>query len=132
MPILYEPTSTRGDHGIWKLTYGQPSKTPFKFDWKGKTAGGEFINFKIDSSCRVQCVIKENLSDELYIILKEIQMGDNNSIMLELNREDSLKLLGGKNYHLTVILYDSNNELIRVLLRDLPIRIEGSGVPDEY
>lgn len=132
MPILYEPTSTRGDHGIWKMTYGQPSRTPFKFDWKGKTSGGEFINFKIDSSCYVQCVIKENISDEIYVILKNVQVSENNTIMFELDRKDVSKLLGGKEYHLTMTLFDENNELIRILLSDLPIRIEGSGVSDEY
>ena len=132
MPILYEPTSTRGDHGIWKMTYGQPSKTPFRFDWKGRTAGGELLNFKISTTCSVEFVIKERLSDKIYLISKKVQMGENNSVMLEITAEESLMLLGGKQYHLTATLYDENDTIIRILLRDLPIVVDASGVSDEY
>ncbi|MEG1565311.1 MAG: hypothetical protein RR342_01035 [Bacilli bacterium] len=128
MPILYEATSPRGDHGIWTLTYGQPSKTPFKFNWRGKTAGGEYINFNIDTTCYVEVEIKEYLEDETSIISKTIQMEENNSILLELTQSDSLLLKAEKNYHMTVTLYDSSDVLVRILLRDLPIKILGSGV----
>lgn len=127
MPILYEATSPRGDHGLWVLTYGQPSKTPFKFNWRGKTSGGEFINFKIDTTCNCFIEIKENLDDEISIISKTISMGENNSIMLEITREESLLLKREKTYHMTVTLFDSSNNVIRVLLRDLPIKILSSG-----
>lgn len=127
MSILYEATSPRGDHGIWMLTYGQPSKTPFKFNWRGKTFGGEFINFDISTSCYVLVEIKEQLEDDTNIISKTITMGENNSILLEITREESLRLKREKSYHMTVTLFDSSDNVIRVLLRDLPIKILSSG-----
>ena len=128
MPMLYEATSPRGDNGIWVLTYGQPSKTPFRFDWKGKTRGGKYINFAIDPSCYIILTIKEYLSDEESILKYTLQMDDNNSVMVALSEEDMLKLRANKTYHTSISLYDKDNNLIKVMLRDLPTKILGSGV----
>lgn len=127
MSILYEATSPRADHGIWVLTYGQPSRTPFNFDWKGKTRGGKLINFVISTNCKVVFHIKEYI-DEDPIIAKTVQMGENNSVMFELSYEDMMLLKMENKYHLTATLYDENDKLIRILLRDLPIKILESGV----
>lgn len=131
MPILYEPKSPRGDFGIWKLTYGQPIKVPFNFVWKGKTSEGILLNLVIDTTCYVVINIKEYLDDKYSIISKTIQMNSNNSILFELTQEDSKLLRMGKKYHMTISLYSSSDELIRILLRDLPLEILGSGVENE-
>lgn len=127
MPILYEATSPRGDHGIWYLTYGQPSKTPFFFDWKGKTAGGKILDFNIDTTCYVKFFIKEFVYSDNNILEYQIQMKENNCIMVEINQEDCFKLKAGKTYHGTVVLYDKDGNIIRVLLRDLPIKVLYAG-----
>lgn len=128
MPMLYEATSPRNDNAIWALTYGEPSRTPFYFNWQGKTSGGEYLDFDIDTSCHVIVTIKERLSDEEAILEYTIQMQPHNTIMLELSQEDMLKLKANKTYHTSISLYDANDKLIRVLLRDLPTKILGSGV----
>lgn len=128
MPMLYEATSPRNDNAIWALTYGEPSKTPFYFNWQGKTSGGAYLDFNIDTSCYVIVTIKERLSDTDSIVSKNLQMQNNNTILLELTQEDMMNLKAGKTYHTSISLYDENNNLIRVLLRDLPTKILGSGV----
>ena len=130
MPMLYEATSPRDDHGVWALTYGQPNKTPFRFDWKGKTRGGKLVDFAIDTSCYVIIVMKERLSDTEEILKYKIQMDKNNCIMVVISEEDALKLRPRKTYHTTVTLYDAEDNLIRVLLRDLPTKILDSGVQE--
>lgn len=127
MPLLYEATSPRGDYGIWNLTYGQPSKTPFFFDWRGKTAGGKLVDFNIDTSCYVQFIIREYVYSKEAILNYKLQMKENNCVMVEINQEDCFKLKAGKTYHGTVVLYDKDNNIIRVLLRDLPIKVLRSG-----
>jgi len=129
MPILYEPSSTRGDHGIWCLTYGQPTKTPFKFDWKGKTKDST-VTIDIDTSCYVIFNIKEYM-DDVPVISKKVNMQEDNIAVLEINYSESLILRMENEYHLTVTLYDAEDNIIRILLRDLPIRILKSGVENE-
>lgn len=128
MPLLYEATSPRGDHGIWCLIYGQPSKTPFFFDWRGKTAKGKLIDFNIDTSCYVIFTIREYIFDKEYILEYNLPMKENNCVMVEINQEDCFKLKEDKVYHGTVTLYDKDGNIIRVLLRDLPIKILRAGV----
>lgn len=132
MPLLYEATSPRGDHGIWCLTYGQPSKTPFFFDWQGKTAGGKLISFDIDTSCYVKFFVKEFVYSETNILEYQLQMKENNCVMIEINQEDCFKLVAGKTYHGTIVLYDKDGNIIKVLLRDLPIKVMyAGGEPNE-
>ena len=128
MPMLYEATSPRNDNAIWVLTYGEPSKTPFYFNWQGKTSGGTYLDFNIDTSCYVIVVIKERLDDEEPILSYTLQIQPNNTILLELSEADMLKLKAKKTYHTSITLYDANDKVIRVLLRDLPTKILGSGV----
>lgn len=128
MPVLYESISPRGDHGLWCLTYGQPSKTPFYFEWLGKTSGGRMLNLEIGTSCYVVTTFKEFLNDDTNILEYKIQMGKNNTIMIEISQEDSLKLKEGITYHFTATLYDEEDNVIKVLLRDLPVIVLNSGV----
>lgn len=128
MPVLYESISPRGDHGIWYLTYGQPSKTPFHFDWLGKTLGGQYLNLEISETCYVKATFKEFLDDEENILEYTLQMGKNNTVMIVISEEDSFKMKEGITYHLTITLYDQDNNVIKVLLRDLPVYIMGRGV----
>lgn len=124
--ILYEPFSERDDHGVWVLTYGQPIKTPIYFDWAGVTAEGDEIPVEIDTSCRVIAKIKADMRDRDAVLEYSIPMYENNCIFFEMGEEDMLVMKPEKIYHLGMTLYDANGKVIRVLLRDLPIKIEGS------
>lgn len=127
--LLYEPTSPRGDHGVLCLHHGQPYNIPFYFDWTGKTAYGQTIALEIDTSCYVVVKIKRDMRDKESEVEFSVPFVNNkNCIMLKLNSGDTEKLKAELTYHLSMTLYDSSDNIVRVLLADLPVRILQSGV----
>ena len=126
--ILYEPYSERNDNGVWVLTYGQPVKTPFYFDWEGITAEGSSVKINIDQSCYAVIKIKADMRDRESIIEHSVNMGANNCVLVELGEVDMTTMKPDRLYHMGIVLYGDDDKIIRVLLRDLPIKVERSSL----
>lgn len=124
--ILTEPSSQRADNKIWVWRYGDAVNTPFRVNFHKKDTGEQY--FDIPTTMYVRFLIKDDLRDENPIIEKVYKFISPNVFIVELSTEEVVQLRAGKTYHVGVALYDEGDNFVRVLISDLPLRIDKSAL----
>lgn len=124
--ILTEPSSQRADNKIWVWRYGDAVNVPFKITLYKKDTGEQY--FDIPTTMYVRFLIKDDLRDENPVIEKVYKFASPNVFIVELTTEEVVQLRAGKTYHVGVALYDGDDKFIRVLIADLPLRIDRSAL----
>lgn len=124
--ILTEPSSQRADNKIWVWRYGDAVNTPFKVNFYNKDTGEKY--FDIPTSMYVRFLIKDDLRDETPIIEKVYKFIAPNIFVVELSTEEVVQLRAGKTYHVGVALYGENDNFVRALISDLPLRVDKSAL----
>lgn len=124
--ILTEPSSQRADNKIWVWRYGDAVNTPFKVTFNKKDTGEQY--FDIPTTMYVRFLIKDDLGDETPIIEKVYKFIAPNIFVVELSTEEVVQLRAGKTYHVGVALYGEDDNFVRVLIADLPLRVDKSAL----
>ena len=122
--ILYEPSSVRGDCGILYMTEGQPCAIPFYFEIPITNLLGETELYKIKIDDIVVFEIKSDIKLISYVIKKAYTGIAGNVAILRLSSEDMQQLFGGKEYIMSVKLYDSQKRIQKTLIKKLQIFIQ--------
>lgn len=123
--ILYEPTSTRADHGTLVLLASKPALIPFYFEIPIESTDGNISYSEIYAEDLVVFVFKSNQKLITPALKKEVTNTSNNVVMLDLSQNDILRIYGDKLYHMSATHYDSSGNIKNILIHDLPIRVEG-------
>lgn len=124
--FLTEPSSQRADNKIWVWRYGDAVNTPFKVIFHKKDTGEQY--FDIPTTMYVRFLIKDDLRDENPIIEKVYKLIAPNVFIVELSTEEVVQLRAGKTYHVGVALYGEDDNFVRVLIADLPLRVDKSAL----
>lgn len=124
--ILTEPSSQRADNKIWVWRYGDAVNTPFKVIFHRKDTGEQY--FDIPTTMYVRFLIKDDLRDENPVIEKVYKFIAPNVFVVELSTEEVVQLRAGKTYHVGVALYGEDDNFVRVLIADLPLRVDKSAL----
>lgn len=124
--ILTEPSSQRADNKIWVWRYGDAVNTPFKVTFHKKDTGEQY--FDIPTTMYVRFLIKDDLRDDTPVVEKTYKFISPNVFVVELSTEEVVQLRAGKTYHVGVALYGEDDNFVRVLIADLPLRIDKSAL----
>lgn len=124
--FLTEPSSQRADNKIWVWRYGDAVNTPFKVIFHKKDTGEQY--FDIPTTMYVRFLIKDDLRDENPIIEKVYKLIAPNVFIVELSTEEVVQLRAGKTYHVGAALYGEDDNFVRVLIADLPLRVDKSAL----
>lgn len=124
--ILTEPSSQRGDHKIWVWRYGDAVSTPFKVSFRRKD--NDKVYYDVPTSMYARFLIKADLRDETPIIEKAFKFISPNIFVVELSTDEVVQLRPERIYHVGVALYDEFDNFIRVLIADLPLRVDVSAL----
>ena len=122
--ILYEPSSIRGDFGVLCLTEGETCNIPFLFELYYEDVRGEKVIQEIPAEDILEFIIKTDIKTVTPIVRKLYTQIKNNLCIVVLNKNDAAKLCGGRDYTLSCRQFSSVGALKRVLIKELPIRIQ--------
>ena len=84
--------------------------------------------FDIPTTMYVRFLIKDDLRDDTPVIEKTYKFISPNVFVVELSTEEVVQLRAGKTYHVGVALYGEDDNFVRVLIADLPLRIDKSAL----
>lgn len=129
--ILYEPSSTREDCGVLVITASQPVAIPFIFEIPVQIGESTEYSDPISETDSVVFVFKSNKKLITPDLRKTYTNTKDNIVILELDYKDLKMIYGNKLYCLGVYQYDSAGNIKNVLIRNLPVRVEGV-VQDVY
>lgn len=121
--IIYEPASTRGDFGTLIITETEPVNIPFIFEIPTITIAGDNSTYNIIESDYVVFTIKRHIRDVSSVIEHRVDSIKNNCAVLELTQDDIDLLSTNTHFVLSATLYDGENNNVRVLVAELPIKI---------
>lgn len=121
--IIYEPASTRGDFGTLIITETEPVNIPFIFEIPTITMAGDNSTYNIIESDYVVFTIKRHIRDVSSVIEHRVDSIKNNCAVLELTQDDIDLLSTNTHFVLSATLYDGENNNVRVLVAELPIKI---------
>lgn len=124
--ILTEPSSPRADHKVWVWRYGDAINTPVRVTFYRKDNGEPY--FDIPTTCYARVLIKDDLRDDNAVLEKSFHFISPNIFIVEFTTDEVVQLRAGKTYHVGMALYDEADNFIRVLVQDLPLRIEKSAL----
>lgn len=122
--ILYEPESVRDDYGILVITEGEPCNIPFSFDITYTDQTNQQIKLEINETDIIEYTIKQDVKMLTPVIKKRYTGVKDNVSVLRLDEQDMAKLLGGKTYVMSVKLLNQQQQLTRVLVRILQVRVQ--------
>lgn len=126
--ILVEPSSQRSDHKIWVWRYGDAVRVPVKVSMVKKSDNTQY--FDVPTVMHVRFLVKDDLRDSSPIIEKAFNFIAKNIFIVELSTEEVIALRAGKMYHVGMALYDEQDNFVRTLVADLPLRVEKSALYD--
>ena len=124
--ILVEPSSPRADHKVWVWQYGNSVHVPVKVSMIRKDDNTQYFN--IPTVMYVRMLIKDDLRDSMPILEKVYNFSAPNIFIVELSTEEVIALRAGKMYHVGMALYDEQDNFVRTLVADLPLRVEKSAL----
>jgi len=124
--FLTEPSSQREDFKIWVWRYGDAVNTPIKVNFYRKDTGEQY--FDIPTTYYVRFLIKDDLRDDTPVIEKVFRFVSPNVFIVALSTAEVVRLRAGKTYHVGVALYGEADNFVRVLIADLPLRIDKSAL----
>lgn len=122
--ILTESSSQRSDNKIWVWKYPDSVFTPFKVNLRRLGVEGTYIDIPTTYSARF--VVKADLRDDNSIIDEFFKFVSPSVFVVNIPTEKVCLLRAGRLYHVGVALYDDNNNFIRSLISDLPLRLDKS------
>ena len=126
--ILVEPSSQRSDHKVWVWRYGDAVRVPVKVSMVKRSDNTQY--FDVPTVMSVRFLIKDDLRDEAPIIEKVYNFVAPNIFIVEIPTDEVIALRAGKVYHVGMALYDEQDNFVRTLVADLPLRIEKSALYD--
>lgn len=124
--ILREPSSPRSDHGTWVWRYGDAIYTPVKVSMVSKRDNSQY--FDVPTVMKVRFQIKADLRDSMPVLEKVFDFIKPNIFVVELSTEEVVQLRAGRTYSVGMALYDEQDNFVRVLVSNLPLRIEQSAL----
>lgn len=124
--ILTEPSSQRADNKVWVWRYGDAVNTPIRVSLIRKDTEEQYFNIPTSMSARF--VIKGDLRDDDAIIDKLFKFTAPNIVVIELSVEEVIQLRAGRTYYVGLALYDEQENFVRVLIADLPLRVDKSAL----
>lgn len=128
MNILYEPSSTRDDYGELVITASNPCVIPFYFEIpviRYDLDENERYQEQIPAEDKIVFVFKNSIYEITPVLTKEYTNIKENVAFLVLGPGDLACLYGKRTYQLGVHWYGQNGKIKKVLIRDLPVKVEG-------
>lgn len=124
--ILYQPGSTRGDYGTLVITAGNPCIIPFYFEMPVEEEDSEnHYLAQILPTDKVVFIFKSDQRMIQYVLRKEYTGIQDNVVFLVLSPAELRNFYGNKEYVMGVTWYDQNNNIKKVLIPKLAVRVEG-------
>lgn len=123
--IVYESGTVRGEGGTLFITENQPCVIPFLFQIKlhDATTNTE-SDYIIKPTDVLEFTIKSDIKLISDVLVKRYNGIINNTAILRFTAQDMRNFLGGKNYYMSVKLYNVSGSLIKTLIKKLQIHVQ--------
>lgn len=125
--ILQESSSQRNDQNVWVWRYADAVFTPFRVSlYRRDAVDISAIYVDIPVGFYARFLIKDDLRDESAIIDKSFRFDVPSVFVVDIPTDEVVMLRPGKMYHVGVALYDNNDNFVRAIIDDLPLRVDNS------